>query len=147
MMNPEIARRPIGVSLLAIFFAFGTSMCALTILLLAFPSSSLSVLWALNPEAHSGFQSLGAWAIVLMLVVGAACATAAVGLWRGTALGRGIAIVVLAINLLGDILNVALRHDLRALIGVPIGAAFIWYLLGAAARKFCPRHQSLYSTI
>jgi hypothetical protein len=120
MKSQEIVRRPLGLSLLAIFFAFGTSMCALTISLLAFPSSPLSGLWALNPDAHKAFQSLGACAILLMLVVGAACATAAVGLWRGTAWGRGIAIVVLSINLLADVLNIAVRHDPRALIGVPI---------------------------
>jgi hypothetical protein len=33
------------------------------------------------------------------------------------------------INLIGDSLNALLRHDPRTLIGVPIGALMIWYLL------------------
>ena len=40
----------------AVFFAFGATMCALTIVLLLFPGTSLDSLWRLNPDAHSAFN-------------------------------------------------------------------------------------------
>ena len=38
---------------LAAFFAFGATMCVLTIVLLLFPGTFLDSLWRLNPGAHT----------------------------------------------------------------------------------------------
>ena len=114
---------------LAAFFAFGATMCALTIILLLFPGTHLDSLWRLNPEAHSAFQSLGNAAVFLMLAVGAGCAIAAVGLWQNTRWGIVVAIVILSVNIAGDLLNAVFRRDYRALIGLPIGGAMIFYLV------------------
>ena len=116
------------VKFLALFFGFGALMCALTIVLLLFPGSSLDALWRVNPEARSSFQSIGNAAFLLMGAVGSGCALAAVGLWREARWGRQIAIVILSINIVGDLLNAVLRHDYRALVGLPIGGAMIVYL-------------------
>jgi hypothetical protein len=113
----------------AVFFAFGAAMCALTIVLLLFPGTSLDSLWRLNPDAHSAFQSLGKAAVWLMFVVGAGCALAATGMWRGSLWGMRLAVVILSVNILGDLLNALVRHDLRTLIGLPIGGAMIVYLI------------------
>jgi uncharacterized membrane protein len=112
----------------AAFFAFGTTMCALTIVLLLFPGTALDSLWRINPEAHLAFQSIGKFAIILMFVVGAGCAFAAVGLWRNSLWGIRVALVILSLNIVGDLLNALVRHDYRALIGLPIGGAMIFYL-------------------
>ncbi len=122
-------RRPLGIKLLVAFFAFGTLMCALTIVLLSFPGTALDVLWRANPEAQTAFAAMGGWAILLMLVVGTACACSAIGLAREAAWGRRLAIGVLAINLLGDLIGAIVRRDPRTLIGLPIGGAMIAYLL------------------
>ena len=114
---------------LAAFFAFGTLMCALTVTLLIFPGTALDSLWRLNPDAHQAFESLGAVAIVLMLIIGIACGSAAVGLWRGVRSGTQLAILILSVNIAGDLFNAVVRHDYRALIGLPIGGAMIYYLL------------------
>ena len=104
-------------------------MCLLTVGLLLFPGSGLDALWRLNPDAHGAFQSIGKLAILLMLVVGAACAAAAIGLAKNRAWGRTLAVIILAVNLTGDLVNVFARGDLRGLFGVPIAAALIFYLL------------------
>lgn len=111
-------------------------MCVLTILGLLFPGSILEPMWRLNPDAHTAFQSLGRLSILLMLVVGAACASAAIGLAARRSWGRRIAIGVLAVNLLGETINAVARHDLRTLIGLPIGGALIFYLMSKRVRDF-----------
>jgi len=119
---------PMGLKLLAIFFAFGACMCALTIWLLLFPGTALDSLWRLNPEAHAAFQRIGGLSILLMVIVGVACALAAIGLARNAKWGRWLGILILAANLVGDLTNAFVRHDLRTLIGVPIAGAMIFYL-------------------
>lgn len=119
----------LGLRILAAFFTFGSTMCALTVLLLLFPGTALDSLWRLNPEAQAAFQSLGRMSILLMAIVGMACAFAAAGLWQGRRWGIHLAIVILSINIMGDLFNAVVRHDYRALIGLPIGGAMIFFLV------------------
>ncbi len=128
-------RVPLGLRLLAIFFGFGAFMCALTIVLLLFPGTALDVAWRLNREAQRSFQSLGTLSILLMAVVGSSCGAAAIGLFRGARLGRVLGLVILFANLVGDAANAILRHDYRALIGIPIGGVMIVYLWSTKCRK------------
>ena len=116
------------IKLLALFFAFGTTMCALTLVLLLFPGTTLDSLWHLNPGAHLAFQSLGRWSVPLMAVVGIGCALAAIGLWYCALWGIRLALTILSLNIMGDLFNALVRHDYRALIGLPIGGAMIFYL-------------------
>ena len=116
------------IKLFAAFFAFGATMCALTIVLLLFPGSRLDSLWRVNPDGRSAFQSLGSLPILLMFVVGAGCAFASIGLWRSAGWGIRIALIILSLNIVGDLGNALVRHDYRALIGLPIGGAMIFYL-------------------
>jgi hypothetical protein len=114
---------------LAAFFAFGAMMCALVLALLLFPSSPLDSVWRVNPEARLAFRSLGNWSFLLMLSVGIACLFAAIGLWRGTVWGTRVALTILSINIIGDTVNALFRNDYRALIGLPVGAAIIFFLV------------------
>src|SRR5689334_774696 len=118
----------------AAFFAFGATMCALTVGLLLFPGTALDSLWRLNPDARLAFESLGYWSLVLMLTVGTACLFAAIGLWRAKSWGTWLALVILSINMLGDLVNVFVRQDYRGLIGVPVAAAMIFFLVAGVRR-------------
>ena len=121
--------RSVGTTLLVIFFAGGALICLVTMLALAFPGGLLDPIWRLKPEARMEFQKMGSASVALMAVVGAACGLAAAGLARNAEWGRRLAIGVLAINLVGDSLNALLRHDLRTLIGLPIGGLMNLYLV------------------
>jgi predicted membrane protein DUF2127 len=125
----------------AAFFAFGATMCTLTISLLLFPGSVLDSLWRFNPDARRAFESSGYWSVVLMLTVGTACLSAAIGLWRVRPWGIWLAVIILSINILSDLTNVFVRHDYRALVGVPVGGAMIFFLLtyGHRAKNFRTR--------
>src|SRR6184192_2750841 len=127
-------RTPAGIKLLSVFFGFGAAICLLTIVMLLFPGSALDSLWKLNPDARVAFQSLGKLSILLMLIVGVACASASIGLAKRTRWGIPLALGILIVNLIGDSLNAFVRHDLRTLIGLPIGAAIIGYLLSVRRR-------------
>ena len=121
-------RLPVGMKLLVVFFLFGACACTLTIVLIVMPGTLLDVLWRANPSAQAGLLQMGRSAsLLLMLLVGTACATTAIGLARQKAWGRGLAILL--INLAGDTVNAFARHDPRTLIGLPVAGLMIWYLV------------------
>src|SRR5438067_5776113 len=113
-------RLPLGIKLMAAFFAIGAVICSLIVAMLLFPGRALESLWRLNPDAHDAFQKLGKLSILLMFIVGAACAYAAIGLGRRARWGIPLALAILIVNLVGDSLNAFLRDDLRTLIGLPV---------------------------
>ena len=78
------------------------------------------------------FQSIGWLPILLMASVGIACALAAIGLARNAKWGRWLGILILILNLVGDLTNAFVRHDLMTLVGLPIAGAMIFYLAGRA---------------
>ncbi len=117
------------MKVLVAFFAFGATACAVTVTALLAPGSGLKMIWRLNPDAQLGFQKIGTpLSIPLMLLVGTACVWTAVGLARQKKWGRRLAIGILVVNLVGDSVSAALRHDPRTLIGLPIGGVMIAYL-------------------
>ena len=111
------------------FFAAGAVICSVVMLALAFPGGVLESIWRLRPDARADFQEIGVWSIALMAAVGAACGLAAFGLARRTEWGRRLAVSVLTVNLVADTFNAVFGHDLRTLIGLPIGALMVWYLI------------------
>jgi hypothetical protein len=126
----------------AAFFAFGATMCALTVCLFLFPGSALDSLWRFNPDARLSFESLGYWSVVLMLTVGTACLFAAIGLWRARPWGTWLALIILSINMVGDLMNVFVRRDYRGLIGVPVAGAMIFLLLACGRRSKVFSHDN-----
>jgi hypothetical protein len=128
--------RPVGVTALSAFFAFGALMSLVSGLALLFPGSVLEPMWRLNPRAREGLGRLGPWGIVLMVSVSVACAFAAVGLRRGVAWGRRLAIGILLVNLAGDGVSAVSGIEPRAAIGLPIGAALVAYLRTRRVRAF-----------
>jgi hypothetical protein len=134
--GPSTIKRPLGVTLLAWFFGFGTLASALAVLTLLFPGGPLELVWRINPRGHEAFIKLGGWAFVLLVPVGFACAATAYGLFRGARWGHRLAISLLAINLVGDLVNFGVGVEPRAIVGVPIVALLLWYLLSPSVRSF-----------
>ena len=134
--STEYENRPAGVTALSIFFIFGACMSFIAFASLLFPGSFLEPVWRLNPRAREAFAGMGACAVVLMCFVSAACAAAALGLWRGARWGHRLAVALLAVNLLGDIANVITGTEPRALVGVPVVAALLMYLMSGRVRRF-----------
>jgi hypothetical protein len=121
--------RPAGITLLSLFFIFGTLASGLAAVMLIKPGTSIDVLWRLNPRAHEGFIEMGRWSVFVMSTVCLACASAAWGLWHCRLWGYRTATTILTVNLLGDGINTFLLRDWRTLIGVPIAGLLIAYLV------------------
>ncbi len=141
--GPEPARRPAGITLLSAFFFAAAMMSFIAALSLFDPEGPLEGIWRVNPIAREGLEDLGAWAAVLFLAVSAACAASSVGLWNAKPWGRRLALGVFAVNLIGDFVNVFLRGDARALIGMPVVGLLMFYLLSARAKRAETRRPSL----
>lgn len=131
-----LRNRPLGITAISLFFLFGALMSGLAAVMLLFPGSVLEPLWRLKPHAQQEFAAMGAWPLLLMAAVCVACVTAAVGLWRCTRWGFWTALAILGVNLVGDTVNAIVEHDWRTLIGLPIGAAMILYLLAQQRSSF-----------
>lgn len=128
--------RPAGLTALSVFFAAGAVLAWTSSVSLAFPGSPLEPLWSVNPHARDVLARFGAWAVVLMALVGAACAASAIGVWIGARWGRWLALGMLGANLIGDVLNGVLGAEPRAIVGVPIAGALLIYLATARVRRF-----------
>jgi uncharacterized membrane protein (DUF2068 family) len=126
--------RPFGVIALVILFAIGTCASFISAVSLMFPGSFLESIWHLNPNARAGFTRIGSAAIVLMITVCIACIFTAIGLWRGRRWGYWLAVVMLVVNLCGDVINVITGTEPRAIIGIPIVGVILTYLFRKRTR-------------
>ena len=125
---------PAGVRALALFSGFGAIASGFAAITLISPGTALDTVWRVNPAGHAGLLRLGGWAVLLMGSVSVACCATAFGLWNGREWARVLAVVILAFNLVGDLLGAVIRHQLITLIGIPIGGAAIAYLLSSRVR-------------
>lgn len=127
---------PLLMRLLAIFFALGAVVCALTFLPLLLPATRLDQLWQLNPEEHFSLQSIGGMGVLLLVAIGLGGAVAAIGLARGAQSGRNLTILILLLNLFADLEHsLRARHVIILWISVPIAGAMIFYLLSEQADR------------
>jgi hypothetical protein len=133
--------RPFGITALIIFFFAATGIALVTAISLLFPHGFLESIWKLNPRARISLGAIGVWAPLLFFVVAVACATAAIGLWRGARLGYWIAIAILTINAIGDLVNAILGTKQRALIGIPVVVVILAYLFSRKVRSFFSSHD------
>jgi uncharacterized membrane protein (DUF2068 family) len=96
-------------------------------------------MWRLNPRGRAGLGTLGPWGAALLGAASLACALSAAGLWRGARWGRRLAIVVLAVQLAGDLANVVSGVDRRAAFGLPVALALLLYLFSRRVGAYFER--------
>jgi hypothetical protein len=142
MRPKKAASRPWGITALSIFFGVGAAISFTSFVALLFPGGWLEPMWRLNPRARDAFASMGPWALVLMAVVSAACASASRGLWRGRRWGYLLAFALLTFSLLGDLANALLGIEPRAWVGVPIAALMLFFLTTSQVRAFFAKSDS-----
>jgi hypothetical protein len=92
--------------------------------------------WRLNPRARESFSRMGTWAPLLLGVVCLACLACAYGFFAGKRWGYQLGVGGLLLNLAGDVVNSALGIEPRAVVGVPVVALILWYLVSRQVRDF-----------
>lgn len=135
-MAKQLSARPLGITLLIIFFVAGTLISFLAGASLLVPVGFFKEMWRVNPHGHEGLVRIGLWGVVLLFTASISCAAAAIGLWRRNRWGHVIAVLLIAINLLSDFANGVLGTEPRAIVGVPIAFALLLYLLSKRVRDF-----------
>ena len=124
------------IILLSAIFLFDMVASGLSAASLLSPGGPLEPVWRLNPRVHGGFSGMGNWAPLLLGAVCLACAASAYGFFHGKRWGYRLGIVLLLVNLTGDLISAALGIEPRAAIGVPIVTLLLWYLSSSRVRSF-----------
>jgi hypothetical protein len=142
-LKATITLRPRAITALSIFFVAGATISLIAGISLIHPNSFLEPMWRVNPRAHENLSRLSLWAVLLLSTVSMLCAAAAIGLWRGSRWGYSLAVGLIVINLLGNVINVVLGTEPRAIVGVPIAAALLAYLImSKKVRKFFSKSRN-----
>jgi vacuolar-type H+-ATPase subunit I/STV1 len=125
-----VSRAPPGFSAIGLFLFFGAIMASLAATTLLWRDTVLDRLWALNPKAYKQLMPLGGTVGVLFLLLGVALATACIGWFRRRLWGWRLAVVIIATQILGDVINFVRRDLLRGGAGVIIASVLLLFLLG-----------------
>ncbi len=127
--------RPAGIAALTVFSFVAAVIAGVAAASLACPGGPLEPMWQLNPRGHYVLSLMHGWAVLLLAVVSCASGITGVGLWLARRWGYVLAVAGASIHLVGDILNVVLGIEPRAIIGIPIVAAILVYLSRSRIRS------------
>lgn len=123
-----------GFPAIGIFFFLGATMASLAATTLLWRGTALDRLWALNPSAYRQLAPMGRVVGILFLLLAVALATAGIGWFRRRLWGWRLGIAIIAIQVLGDIVNCFRGDLLSGGIGVIIAGALLLFLLQPRVR-------------
>lgn len=101
-------------------------MAALAATTLMWSGTILDRIWALNPKAHLQLAPLGSRLAFLLLAL--ALAVAAIGWFQKKEWGWRLTVCIIAIQVLGDLVNLTGGDYIRGGIGSVIAGALLIYL-------------------
>jgi len=126
--------KPPGFVAIGIFLFFGATMAGLAATTLLWRGTVLDRAWTLNPTAYRQLSPLGGKVGVLFLILSAALVLSGIGWFRRQLWGWRLAVAIIAIQVLGDIINLFRGDWLRGGTGVVIAGALLIYLLSPRIR-------------
>jgi hypothetical protein len=125
--------RTAGFTAMGIFFFFGATMASLAATTLIWRGTTLDRIWALNPAAYKQLAPQGSIVGFLFLLL--ALTTAGVGWLRHRLWGWRLAVAIIAVQILGDLVNCIRGDLLRGVTGVVIAGALLAFLLRRKTRE------------
>jgi hypothetical protein len=114
---------------ICIFLLFGATMAGLAATTLLRRGTVLDRAWMLNPTAYRQLAPLGSKVGILFLLLSAALLTSGIGWFRRQSWGWRLTVAIIAIQILGDIINLVRGDWLRGGLGVVVAGALLLYLL------------------
>jgi hypothetical protein len=122
--------KPIPVALVAAFLWIAMLVSLVVGVALLFPGTFLDRIWVYNRPAHAAFQTVGKTSGVGFLVLGLVVGAAAGGLACGRRWAWWLAILIFALNGIGDLVGLLATRDLlRSGSGFVIAVGFLLVLL------------------
>ena len=109
---------------------------------LVWPGSPLDRIWILNPHAHEELAPFGKAAGIPLMLLAATLAVASAGWFKRRRWGWWLAVVIIATQVLGDLVNIFRGDLLRGGIGLPIAGALLFYVLHPRLRSAFVRVES-----
>jgi len=123
-----------AMTAIGVFLSFGAIMAFLAGTTLICQSTLLDHMWTLNAPAYKQLSPFGKTVGIPFLVLSASLAAAGWG-WFGRRLwGWRLVVVVIATQLVGDLMSIFTGHFVRGAVGVTIAAALLLYLLRPEVR-------------
>ncbi len=131
-----------GLTAMAVFLVFGATMATLAGITLLFPGSFLDPIWRLNPEAGEQLRQLGRGIGIAFLGLGAAMVAAAIGWIKRRFWGWALAVIIIASQVLGDLVNAMRGEFWKGAAGVVIAGALLAYLIRPNTRSAFEKNSS-----
>jgi hypothetical protein len=128
--------RPGGFLAIGLFLLFGAVTATVAGVSLLVPGTWLDPMWQLNPTAHAQLAPMGRTIGILFPLLGVALACAGIGWLKGRFWGWLLAVLLIGMNLLGDLINFALGDWLKGSVGVAIAGALLFYMTRARVRGY-----------
>jgi hypothetical protein len=120
--------KPFGFAAIGTFLFFGATMAGLAAITLLCPGTFAERVWRVNPTAYQKLVPLGSKIGFLFLLLGSALLLSGIGWFRRRLWGWRLAVAIIAIQVVGDIINLARGDWLRGGIGVVLAGALLSYL-------------------
>jgi hypothetical protein len=132
--GPRTPGSPRGRTTIGIFLLLGAVMASLAGATLLWRGTAFDRMWTLNPRAYKELAPLGKVVRIPFLMLGVLLAVACMGWFKRRVWGWRLAVAIIAIQVMGDLVN-AFRGDVvRGGIGFVIAGALLVYLLRPEVR-------------
>jgi hypothetical protein len=118
-----------GFIAVGIFLFFGAVMASLAAVTLLWRGTVLDRIWELNPVAYQQLAPLDGTAGILFLLLGAALTVAGIGWFRRRLWGWRLAVLIIATQILGDVVPLVRGDLLRGGAGIILAGALLLFLL------------------
>lgn len=136
MGNSDPPNKPFGHTAIGVFLFFGTTMACYAAITLAWPGTFLDRAWALNPAAHQQLATLGRVLALPFLFLALALFVAGLGWFRRKRWGWLLAVIIISINLLGDLFNALRGEWVKGAVGVLIAGLLLTYMTREQVRGY-----------
>jgi hypothetical protein len=133
-LDLAVAPKTPGLTAVGIFLFFAAAMAILAATTLLWRGTVLDRVWVFNPTAYKQLVPMSGTAGILFLLLGAALIAAGIGWFRRRLWGWRLAVVIIAIQVSGDLVNCIRGDWQRGGAGVIIAGALLLFLLQPRTR-------------
>jgi hypothetical protein len=130
---------PVVVTALGLVLLAGAACAGLGAWSLAYPDSPVNAVWSLKPDARHDMLEWGPLAIGGLVAIAVLTARAGLGLLTRHRWGWRLALMLVALNLLGDLVRAYLGHMVAGLTGAVIAGTLCVLLLRPPVRQLFKR--------